>query len=348
MSNARKILIVGGGLAGLCVGIQLIRKGAAVTLIDRGENFGSRIAAGMINPLVFRRMTRSWRVDDFLPYLREFYHSIEEESKSAFFRDVPIRRLFSSEQERGYWLKKQERDDFAPYMTRVTPEDDAYSTTLNAFGSGRVKQAAAVESTTFLSVAKTILQSKAEVVTEVFSFDHLDGTTYRGTAYDDVVFCEGYEGKSNPYFGYLPMNQTKGEVLTIRSEVLPEHESVNRKCFVLPIGEKEFKVGSTYVWHTPTTNITEEGKQAILDKLAYLIEEDVTVVEQLAGVRPTTEDRRPFIGTHHDHPNYHIFNGLGAKGYMTAPLLSEEFSEYLLNGAELHPDVDIKRFYPGE
>ena len=49
--------------------------------IAKNVNFSSRIAAGIINPLVFRRMTKSWRVDDFIPFLKSHYKELEELTK---------------------------------------------------------------------------------------------------------------------------------------------------------------------------------------------------------------------------------------------------------------------------
>ena len=63
-----------------------------------------------------------------------------------------------------------------------------------------------------------------------------------------------------------------------------------------------------------------------------------------AGVRPGSADRRPFIGTHPKNDNYHIFNGLGSKGYMLAPLLSLEFAQHLIEGTELHAEVQLSRY----
>lgn len=90
----QKILVVGGGLAGSSLSFQLSRMGCKVTLIDSGVNVSSRVAAGMINPLVFRRMTKSWRVDEFIPYAVDFYQSIEQLTNSSFFHPVTIRRFF--------------------------------------------------------------------------------------------------------------------------------------------------------------------------------------------------------------------------------------------------------------
>ena len=345
MTTKRKILVVGAGLSGVSVSIHLIRKGVDVTLIDNGVNYSSLIAAGMINPLVFRRMTKSWRVDEFIPYLKSFYRELEVETSSSFFHEVPVRRLFSSEQEREFWLKKQERDDFFDFMHKVSSEDMAFDQAKNPFGSGRVKETFYVDVHDFFTCLKPWIRSHGKIISEEFRSDNLKNSTYKGVEFDDVVFCEGYLLKGNPWFGDLPMDQTKGQTLVVETRSIPEDVSLNRKCFMLPKGNHRFKIGSTYEWNDPTTHITEEGKNEILENLSYITDGSVTVVDQEAGVRPTTRDRRPLLGTHPAISNYHIFNGLGAKGYMLAPLIAKEFVDYLLENVALDKEVDVKRYY---
>src|SRR5690606_35904224 len=101
-------------------------------------------------------------------------------------------------------------------------------------------------------------------------------------------------------------------------------------------------------WHNSTTHITEEAKEEILQNLSYITDEKVEVLSQEAGIRPTTRDRRPLMGSHPQHPDYHIFNGLGAKGYMLAPLLSEEFVRYLEGDLVLDKEVNISRYLKPE
>lgn len=337
-------LVVGAGLAGLCVSIQLLRKGSKVTLLDAGYNHSSSVAAGMINPLVFRRTTKSWRVDEFLPYLTHFYRELEQLTHSSFFHPVEIRRLFAHTQEQETWIQRQDADDYEAYMHPFNEEDAQYSIVSNEYGSGRVKDASFIQVGAFLSAAKTWVAARAEVRDEVLNYSDLKDAFYKGVDYAGIVFCEGYQGKTNPWFSYLPMDQTKGETLLVRSHTLPEDESLNRKCFVLPVGHKIFKIGATYGWHDPSLHTTEAARTELLEKLASLTEEPVEVVDQIAGVRPTSIDRRPFIGTHPEHNKYHVFNALGAKGYMLAPLLSEEFVDFLLEGKKLDREVDIARF----
>jgi glycine oxidase len=64
-------------------------------------------------------------------------------------------------------------------------------------------------------------------------------------------------------FSVLPVTQTKGEVLTVSFEDLIWDVSLNRKCFLLPLKNGNYKVGSTYIWDTDNTEITEIGKKNI-------------------------------------------------------------------------------------
>ncbi len=344
-SNKKNVLIVGAGLSGICVSEQLIQRGATVTIVDNGKNYSSLIAAGMINPLVFRRMTKSWRVDEFMPYLTSFYRQLEKSTSSSFFHSIPVRRLFSSEQERDFWLEKQEQSDFEQYMHRVTESDKSYSKAINAFGSGRVKQTYYIDVHSFVGSVLKRIKSLGSILHDEFNFSELKGLKYKGTSYTDVIFTQGYLNTTNPYFDFLPIDQTKGQTLTIQSKSLPEDESLNRKCFILPKGASQFKIGSTYEWNDPTVHITQQGKEEILSNLSYITNEPVEIIAQEAGVRPTTRDRRPTLGSHPEHPNYHIFNGLGAKGYMIAPLLSKEFVDYLYKEYTLPKEVNLERFY---
>lgn len=348
MSEKKHFLVVGGGIAGLCIVQQLLDRKQKVTLIDRGTNKSSSIAAGLINPLVFRRMAKSWKVDEFLPYAKQFYTQLEQVSGQRFFHPISIRRFFSSEQELGYWIKKQTQEVYKNYMTPLTEEDTIYSDhqTKNDFGTGRVKEAAWVDTNTFLSTLKEQLGSQCEMINAEFDYSKLNPSTgeYNGTQYSQIIFCNGFENTLNPYFQHLPVETTKGEVLTVSSPDLPSNQSINRKCFVLPMGDNQYRVGATYVWNTPEDNVTEEGKKEILDMLKVLGTFQVDVIDHKAGIRPTTPDRRPIIGQHSEFKHLYLFNGLGTKGYLIAPLLSKEFINHLLDGTILDPEVDLKRF----
>jgi len=69
MEKQQHFLIVGAGVAGLCIGKQLLDLNQRVTIIDNDQNVSTNIAAGMINPIVFRRMTKRFPSRHTTPYV---------------------------------------------------------------------------------------------------------------------------------------------------------------------------------------------------------------------------------------------------------------------------------------
>ncbi len=341
-----KVLIGGAGLAGYCTAHHLLEAGVEITIFDNGINVSSAVAAGIINPVVFRRTTLSWRVEELTAYGYPFYQKLEELTGKHFFRKVPIRRLFSHEQERETWLKKQDQEHFSSYLKSLAKEDLEFTLPQNTFGTGIVLNSATINTKVFLKANKQFFLSKGFVREEKFNHEKLDPVTgsYINDTFDFIIFCEGKDGLYNPWFSYLPLSQTKGEVLDVKLS-LPTNESLNRKCFLMPQENGTFKTGSTYVWDTDDNTPTEEGKAQILKNLASITEETAEVIGHEAGVRPTVSDRRPLLGKHPAFPKLAILNGLGTKGYMIAPLISKELVEHLMGNSALHPETEISRFH---
>lgn len=343
---SQKALIVGAGLAGTCLAHRLLDQGVEVEILDSGVNHSSAIAAGMVNPMVFRRMNQSWRLDEFLPEAKAFYLQIEQRLACSFFNPIVIRRFFSSEQERLLWLKKSQLQDYAIYLEKITPEDAQNTDAINTFGSGRVKNAFWINAPEWVAQNSAYFKAKQQLILGEFDSQKWQPQSriYDGQKYDYVVFCLGYRQKEEATFSYLPLQQTKGQTLLIESQQINATESLNRKCFVLPIGENHFKVGATYEWNNATLNSTPEAKIQLAQNLAALGTYHYNILEQNAGVRPTVLDRRPLLGEHPKWRGVYIMNGLGTKGYMMAPTLARELTEHILSNKPLHPETVISRF----
>jgi len=217
---------------------------------------------------------------------------------------------------------------------------------LNDFGSGRVKKSFWIDTKLFLEVVKEIINTNGNVISELFDHSEYDAasTTYKGEHFSCVIFCEGYRSRDNPLFSYLPVQSTKGELMEIISPDLETTESYNRKCFVLPTGQHHFKVGATYKWNNTDPIPEDNAADDLTEKLKYLTTKDFKVTRLLGGIRPTTLDRRPIIGEHPKAKGNYIFNGLGTKGYMIAPLLAKEFCDHLTDKIPLNNEIDIHRF----
>ncbi len=346
MNGIGRFLVVGGGVAGIAVSKHLIDQGQKVTLIDQNHKKSSTVAVGMLNPIVFRRMTKSWRVDDFLPYCESFYGFFENTAKQQLFFPITIRRFFSSEQERQFWLEKQERFDFKKYLNVILAEDIDYKRANNPFGSGRLNGAAYVQTIPFVDAGLNWVNENGRVIQEHFDFIQFDPfqRQYKETAYDGVIFCEGVGVTNNPYFRKLPVEYTKGETITVLAKELKISDSYNRKCFILPQGNDTYRVGATYVYGTLNDTVTLEGRIELEEKFQAVTNTSYTVIDQHAGIRPTTPDRRPIIGEHPEFEGLFIFNGLGTKGYMIAPLLAKEFVNQIVNNHPFDAETNLSRF----
>lgn len=343
----KKVLIIGGGVAGGSLAIQLIKKGVEVSLLDSGVNHSSLVASGMVNPMVFRRMNLSWRVQELLPYARRFYQELEKEFESDFLNDLKIRRFFSSAQERGFWEAKQHEAAYQDYLTVHADFDEKVKNAKNEFGSGLVKSAFWINPEVFMKQMHSYLIKKGVLSYAQFDVSSLELETcsYDSSRYDAVVFCCGAMNDALPFFKKANIQHNRGQMLKITSKDLSKKESWNKKGFLLPLGDGAYKLGATYEWNEPNLEATPDAREKLEKTFKAISSVDYSVKDQYVGIRPTVADRRPVMGAHPEHKDLHIFNGLGTKGYMLAPLLSLEMADYILEGKPLHKEVLFSRFY---
>ena len=90
---------------------------------------------------------------------------------------------------------------------------------------------------------------------------------------------------------------------------------------------------------------TAQAKQELMEHLHVLGSYSYEIIDQQVGVRPTVLDRRPILGAHHTIKNMYLFNGLGTKGYLMAPTLARELSDYMFHEKPLDKEISIERFY---
>jgi hypothetical protein len=110
-------IILGQGLAGTVLAFRLLERGEEVRIIDdQWKSSSSMVAAGLWNPIVFRRINKSWKADECIAELDLFYPSLEDKLKAKFYRSVPIWRIHGSKQEQDLWDEKKDLPGFRPYL----------------------------------------------------------------------------------------------------------------------------------------------------------------------------------------------------------------------------------------
>ncbi len=89
---------------------------------------------------------------------------------------------------------------------------------------------------------------------------------------------------------------------------------------------------------------TAKAKDELMKKLESFVKCDYTVVDQMAGVRPTVGDRKPVVGRHPRYDNMLVLNGLGSRGVLISPYVSLELFEHVERSKTLLPAIDANRF----
>ena len=123
-----------------------------------------------------------------------------------------------------------------------------------------------------------------------------------------------------------------------------ESPVLNRGKWLLPTGPGKYKAGATYDLKNLDQKVTEAGVAEIQEAIDGMVGGDFQVQSASSGVRPALHDFRPVMGKHPWYPELVIFNGLGSKGSLLAPLLAKELVSYLEEGSALHPQADVDRF----
>lgn len=347
----KKYIIIGQGLAGTILAQTFLKQGKSVMLIDEPSlSKASKIAAGLYNPVVFKRLVKSWMADELIPCMDDFYSDSEKLLKANFYFKKQIVRLFAEEQEKILWLKKTE-EPVGKYLSKILEEDFLMDVIHNPLGSSEVLDAGNLDTRLFLDAFRNYFIENKMLLEEKFDYDLLriskNFVTYKNITADKIIFCEGFKTTKNPYFSWLPFKLTKGEIITIK--LLKDtrfgfDKVINKAVFILPIGNNTYKVGATYEWNDLNETPTEKGKSDLVEKLQKVLKLPFEIIDHQAGIRPTVNDRRPLIGLHPQHPALGVFNGMGTKGVMLAPYFAKHFFDFLETNIPLEKEVNIGRF----
>lgn len=340
-------IIVGSGLAGIAFAETLLQHDKSFIVFENKSQNSSSIAGGLYNPVILKRFSEVWNAKPQLKLANSFYEEIEKKLNVQFDFKIPIFRKFFSVEEQNNWFTASDRPNLTPFLS-TTIVHKKYNGINAPYGYGEVLQTGYVDTIALLSNYHNYLKSLNLLISETFDYGQVnlfnDHIEYKNIKSKHIVFAEGFGMHSNPFFNYLPLDGTKGELFIIRAANLDLDVIINTSVFILPLGNDLFKVGATYNWKDKTNTPTQEGKQELIQRIKEILNCDFEIVEHFAGVRPTVRDRRPLLGTHPKHKNFHILNGLGTRGVMLAPAMAIDLFNYVEKGKSLDKTVDIKRY----
>jgi glycine/D-amino acid oxidase-like deaminating enzyme len=343
-------IIVGQGLAGTLLAHELFRRNKSfVVLDDPDQPKASLVAAGLINPIVFRRMTKSWLVDESFSQMELTYSELENlVQKQLYYPDKLVKLL--GEGDLIFWKEKAFANKLENYLTAYPILNFRNPHIRNTFGFACINKAGRLDIQKFISAFSRFLHQRKLIRKEKIIFEKLifqdDSVIYDDIIAQKIIFCEGSSASMNPFFKNLKFKHSKGEVLEVKIPELKLDRILSGEVFVMPLGNDRYKVGATYSWDELNYETTDSASQELLDKIEKIILLKPEIVFQKAGIRPTMHDRKPVIGLLPENPNVGIFNGLGSKGVLLGPFFARQFADYLIGNSDyIHPEANVNRYF---
>ncbi|MDC8003085.1 FAD-dependent oxidoreductase [Aureisphaera galaxeae] len=341
-----EFLVVGLGIAGISFCERLLRSQKDFVALDGPKMAATQVAGGIVNPVVLKRVTAVWNATSFLEEALPFYDAIGKRLKTDFYKETEILRIFAGAEEQNEWLVASGSQKLASF---IDPEikSNPYEGLKAPNGLGEVKKALQLNTNLLLDAYRSHVSNAGKFISEAFQYDRLteqeDGWVYGDVKAKYVVFAEGASVVQNPFFNVDAVIPKKGEYITIKADTLQIDKVIKGPFFVIPLGDDLYKIGATFAHGDTSHETTEKGREQLLSAVNKMIDGPFKLVAQEVGMRPTVKDRKPLLGSVSNNRIY-FFNGLGTRGLLMAPLLSQMLWNHIENELPLPAEVDIRRF----
>jgi hypothetical protein len=187
-------IIVGQGLAGSILALELLKQNKTVLVIDNADmSQCSKVAAGIYNPIVFKRLTQSWMADKTLPAMFDFFKGAEKQFDTKLIHQTKIARVFASEQEEVLWKKKAVNELSEFIENKIHQSKNEYEFLKNDYGF--VTEAGFVDVPKFLEQTKEHLVQSDSFLNITFKYDDViikdDEIQYQNFTCDKLIFVKG-------------------------------------------------------------------------------------------------------------------------------------------------------------
>ena len=355
---SQHVVVVGRGLAGAMVAWKFAERGCRISWWGDGESGASRVAAGMFNPVSFRRVVEVWNASAHVANMRSTLQAMEEAfgMQGALVHNVPVVKVFANDAYRQTWDDRWATDHgVTQWAERGQPAEDLGITSLNApHGVGKVHAAGWVNVPALLDAMETHVASHHTLVDRAWRVE--DGLP---DGADAVVDCRGVGAAKELSEVGLKVNPNHGDVLTLSTEadaLQTQGHNVNNGKWLLPMrqqdGRQWWRLGATYSWDKPTSAPHGPAAQSLKDHMADAFHGGASqawdkgrVEAHQAGLRPASPDRRPMVGPWPGQPEgVLMLNGLGTRGVLVGPAAAEALVNFWLDDAPISPEMRPDRF----
>jgi glycine oxidase len=343
------VIIIGGGIIGLSLSIELRKKGARVLMVERGEpgREASHAAGGMLvdcgleTPAALQPLaSASARM------YPEFAHELEVESGMRVdLRDYGT-IYFPAQAESKPAMYGT--DLLSPQLAELEPSLAGFTGKSISLKERSVDPRALTAAAAETAKSRGVDFSSGDAVTAInLSDEQVTGVTTVKTAFlaSKVVNCAGaWSGQIGPQA--FPTRPVKGQMLCLamHPRELIRHVIRTPDVYLIPRSDGRLLVGATVEEagfdkrvNAATIKRLHRAALALVPKLA-----DSRILEDWAGLRPGTPDALPILGAT-SIPGYYVATGHFRDGILLAPITAKGMADVIAGNA---CQFDLSPFSP--
>jgi glycine oxidase len=357
------VIVIGGGIIGVSLSIELRKRGATVLIVERGEpgHEASRAAGGM---LVDSSLETKPALQELATASAEMYPEFARELELESGMNVDLRDqgtiLFPSREDVGHPLLRTavlgpaDLERREPALGRLQQAKEIGEVLSAVQGPAFYLKERSVDPQALTAAAiktaknRRVDFSSGDTVTAVnLSDGQVSGVTTNKTTFlaDKVVNCAGaWSGQIGPQA--LPTRPVKGQMLCLAMQPreLLKHVIRAPRVYLIPRSDGRLLVGATveeagFDKRTDPETMKQFHREALalVPRLA-----DAKILEDWAGLRPGTPDALPILGAS-PTPGYFIATGHFRDGILLAPVTARVMAD-VVTGAK--PGHDLAAFTP--
>ena len=358
--------IIGAGISGACMAHHLDKLGKSVIVIEKDKiaSGGSGAAGAFLSPKLASNSPYTSFINNSFEFSIKFY----KDNFSKFLKSDGILRILKSQNDID---KCRLYEDVLPKNFTYLKADDikVVKKDVSNFGGYFFKDGAVVDS---VGVIKAMLKD-IDVVDSVHveNFDYIDGYYKIGDiSAKGIVFCVG-NTQDFKQLEYLRLKNIYGHRIDVKtSTILPFH--LHKSCSISASHDGLVHIGATHIPnYRYDKNIdcdVEISKMIDLAK-SYLEFDGFEVKKINFGVRNSSLDFFPVLGGVIDvkktlekypyikkgskvpkekyiyYPNQFVHSGLGARGFVLAPITSKILAEHICTHCDIPKRLETQRLF---
>lgn len=352
--------VLGGGLAGLAIAGSLLDKGATVCLIDTAEiaSGASGTPLGLVNPATGRFGTKAWRADECLTAITTDLEQVQAHTDKTFYKNTGILRPAQDAKMARRMKENAEQQDWPENWCNwlVKSEIAAINPEVRCVDGGIwLPKGLTVHVELYLKEKARVLSQKGlNIYTRADykiqeSARNFECVLSHGTKFEakQLIHTSGFDTKNSAYWNFLPLIPVKGQVAIFESPAASEFDySISALGYMASLSNRKFVAGSTYEHHFDHRAPDKEGLEYLIKRLGKVypaLFKEAVLIDQWAGVRASTPNRKPFLGQHPDHENIYVFAGLGSKGMLYSSYMAQLLAQFILEAQALPKEISVSR-----